>query len=120
MKSGERIADEMRQIAESYGIINFFGTDDNFFNNTQRTLEIAETLARRVRTGQRPYCKIRYGTEATVHDTVRLKEHLPVIRQSGLRALWMGVEDITASLVKKGQSADKTLESSGGFGNIKR
>ncbi len=45
VKSGERIAEEMRQIAESYGIINFFGTDDNFFNNTQRTLEIAETLA---------------------------------------------------------------------------
>ena len=46
-----------------------------------------------------------------MHDTIRLKEHLPVIRQSGLRALWMGVEDITASLVKKGQSEDKTLES---------
>ncbi len=102
VKSGERIADEMGQIAESFGIINFFGTDDNFFNNTERTLEIAETLARKVSTGQRPYCKIRYGTEATVHDTIRLKEHLPVIRQSGLRALWMGVEDITASLVQEG------------------
>jgi len=111
VKSGERIADEMGQIAESYRIINFFGTDDNFFNNTERTLEIAETLARKVSTGRRPYCKIRYGTEATVHDTIRLKEHLPVIRQSGLRALWMGVEDMTASLVKKGQSEDKTLES---------
>jgi radical SAM superfamily enzyme YgiQ (UPF0313 family) len=111
VKSGERIADEMGQIAESYGIINFFGTDDNFFNNTERTLDIAEALARKVRTGRRPYCKIRYATEATVHDTIRLKEHLPLIRQSGLRALWMGVEDITATLVKKGQSEDKTLES---------
>ena len=110
-KSGERIADEMGQIAASLGISNFFGTDDNFFNNTERTLEIAETLARRVGTGQRPYCKIRYGTEATVHDTIRLREHLPVIRQSGLRALWMGVEDMTASLVRKGQSESKTLES---------
>ena len=111
VKSGERIADEMGQIAESYGIINFFGTDDNYFNNTARTLEIAEALASKVSTGQRPYCKIRYGTEATVHDTIRLKEHLPLVRRSGLRALWMGVEDITASLVKKGQSEDKTLES---------
>ena len=101
----------MGQIGQSYGIINFFGTDDNFFNNEARTLEIAETLARRASIGQRPYCKIRYGTEATVHDTIRLKEYLPVIRQSGLRALWMGVEDITASLVKKGQSEHKTLES---------
>ncbi len=111
VKSGERIVDEMSRIANSYGIINFFGTDDNFFNHTERTLEIAETLARKANTGQRPFCKIRYGTEATVHDTIRLKEHLPIIRQSGLRALWMGVEDITASLVKKGQSGDKTLES---------
>jgi hypothetical protein len=111
VKSGERIADEMGQIAKSYRIINFFGTDDNFFNNTDRTLEIAESLANKVSTGQRPYCKIRYGTEATVHDTIRLKEHLPLIRRSGLRALWMGVEDMTASLVKKGQSEDKTLES---------
>lgn len=110
-KSGERIADEMGQIAYSYGIINFFGTDDNFFNDTGRTMEIAEALARKASTGKRPYCKIRYGTEATVHDTIRMKEHLPVIRQSGLRALWMGVEDITASLVKKGQSGNKTLES---------
>ena len=47
VKSGERIADEMGQIANSYGINSFFGTDDNFFNNTERTLEIAETLARR-------------------------------------------------------------------------
>ncbi len=111
VKSGERIAEEMREIAASYGITYFFGTDDNFFNNTERTLEIAETLARKVATGRRPYCKIRYGTEATVHDTLRLQEHLPLIRQSGLRALWMGVEDLTASLVKKGQSEDKTLES---------
>ncbi len=111
VKSGARIADEMGQIAENYGIINFFGTDDNFFNTTERTLDIAETLARRVSTGRRPYCKIRYGTEATVHDTLRLKDHLPLIRQSGLRAVWMGVEDITATLVNKGQSKDKTLES---------
>jgi radical SAM superfamily enzyme YgiQ (UPF0313 family) len=111
VKSGERVADEMGQIAETYGIINFFGTDDNFFNDTERTLEIAETLARHVSTGRRPHCKIRYGTEATVHDTIRLKEHLPVIRRSGLRVLWLGVEDITASLVKKGQSEEKTLES---------
>jgi radical SAM superfamily enzyme YgiQ (UPF0313 family) len=110
-KSGARIAEEMKQVAKSFGIINFFGTDDNFFNNTTRTLEIAEALAKNTSSGQRPGCKIRYATEATVHDTMRLKEHLPLIRKSGLRALWMGVEDITASLVNKGQSEDKTLES---------
>jgi hypothetical protein len=47
----------------------------------------------------------------TVHDTIRLREHLPVIRASGLLAVWMGVEDLTGTLVKKGQNESKTLES---------
>jgi hypothetical protein len=38
-----------------------------------------------------------------------MQDHLPLIRQSGLRALWLGVEDITGSLVKKGQTQDQTL-----------
>src|SRR5438045_5368361 len=40
-----------------------------------------------------------------------MKEHLPLIRKSGCRALWLGVEDMTATLVNKGQSVDKTSES---------
>jgi radical SAM superfamily enzyme YgiQ (UPF0313 family) len=110
MKSGERIAEEMGRIVSTYGISNFFGTDDNFFNDIRRTLEIAETLARKASTRQRPHCKILYGTEATVHDTIRLKEHLPLIRRSGLAAVWMGVEDLTGTLVKKGQNQNKTIE----------
>jgi hypothetical protein len=110
-KSGERVADEMGQINATYGISTFFGTDDNFFNDTARTLDIAEALARKISTGKRPYCSIRYFTEATVHDTIRIKEHLPLIRKSGLTAVWMGVEDLTGTLVKKGQSESKTLES---------
>ena len=73
-------------------------------------LDIAETLARRTSTGKRPYCKIRWATEATIHDTIRMREHLPLMRQAGLRALWLGVEDITGSLVNKGQNEEKTLE----------
>ena len=110
VKSGERIADEMEQIANTYGITNFFGADDNFFNNTERTLEIAETLARKAAPANGPFCKIRWGTEATVHDTIRMQEHLPTIRRAGLMAIWMGVEDLTGTLVKKGQSEEKTLE----------
>ncbi len=109
-KSGERVADEMRQIAGTYGIHNFFGADDNFFNDTNRTLDIVQTLARHISTRKRPLCKIRWGTEATIHDTLRIQEHLPVIRQSGLTALWLGVEDLTASLVKKGQDEGKTIQ----------
>jgi radical SAM superfamily enzyme YgiQ (UPF0313 family) len=109
VKSGERVADEMEQIANTYGITNFFGTDDNFFNDPKLALDIAETLASRTNTGKRPYCKIRWATEATIHDTIRMRQHLPVMRQAGLRALWLGVEDLTGSLVNKGQSEEKTL-----------
>ena len=108
-KSGERVADEMQQIAYTYGISNFFGTDDNFFNDSKLAIDIAETLRSRTNTGKRPYCKIRWATEATIHDTIRMQDHLPVLRQAGLRALWLGVEDITGSLVSKGQSEGKTL-----------
>ncbi len=110
VKSGERIADEMGRINEVYRINTFGGADDNFFNDTAKTLDIAETLARKVSSRKRPHCNIRYFTEVTVHDTVRMKEHLPLLRRSGLMGVWMGVEDLTGTLVKKGQSEVKTLE----------
>lgn len=110
VKSGARVVDEIEQIANTYRITNFFGTDDNFFNDTRRTLEIVEPLAKLVRDGKRPFTRVRLGTEATVHDTIRIQEHLPTIRQAGLMAIWMGVEDLTGTLVKKGQSESKTLE----------
>lgn len=109
-KSGERVAEEMGDIAKKYNIVNFFGTDDNFFNDKDRTLEIIEPLARQATSGKRPFCKIAFGTEATVHDTIKLQEYLPRMRQAGLRAVWLGVEDLTATLVKKGQSESKTIE----------
>ena len=80
-----------------------------FFNNKARTLDIVETLARAEFDGV-PLRKARWYTEVTVHDTLQMKEHLPLIRESGCRALWLGVEDMTATLVKKGQSVDKTTE----------
>ena len=54
--------------------------------------------------------KARWYTEVTVHDTLQMKDHLPLVRESGCRALWLGVEDMTATLVNKGQSVDKTTE----------
>jgi radical SAM superfamily enzyme YgiQ (UPF0313 family) len=109
-KSGERIAEEMERLYRQYRIRYFFGADDNFFNDKRRTLDIAEALAQRVNAGSRPHCKIRWGTEATVHDTLRMKEHLPLIRRAGLWGLWLGVEDMSGALVRKGQDADKTAE----------
>jgi radical SAM superfamily enzyme YgiQ (UPF0313 family) len=109
-KSGERIAQEMEDIYREYGIATFFGSDDNFFNDERRTLEIVEAIARKVDAGSRPHRKVRWATEATVHDTLKLRPHLPTIRKAGMSAVWLGVEDITASLVRKGQSEDKTIE----------
>ncbi|NQY92355.1 MAG: radical SAM protein, partial [Deltaproteobacteria bacterium] len=48
--------------------------------------------------------------EATVHDTLKMKDQLALAYDAGMRALWLGVEDLTATLVKKGQSVDKTTE----------
>jgi radical SAM superfamily enzyme YgiQ (UPF0313 family) len=109
-KSGPRIADEVERIFSEFDIRLFFGTDDNFFADRQRALEIAETLARRVESGSRPHCKIRWATEATIHDSLKMREHLPLVRKAGLWALWLGVEDMSGALVKKGQSEERTVE----------
>ena len=107
VKSGARIADEMSRLESDYGIRFFFGADDNFFNNEARTLDIVETLAQtRYDDGKRH--RFRWATEVTVHDTLKLKDHLALVRNAGVRSLWMGVEDMTATLIKKGQSVDKT------------
>lgn len=110
VKSGERIADEMFRLNKEYGLRYFFGADDNFFNDKSRTLDIVEKLARAEFDGMKLRSRARWATEVTVHDTLQMKDHLPLIRESGCRALWIGVEDLTATLVKKGQSADKTTE----------
>jgi radical SAM superfamily enzyme YgiQ (UPF0313 family) len=113
VKSGARIAEEMWHLNKEYGLRYFFGADDNFFNTRSRTLAIVETLASAEFEGK-PLRKIaRWHTEVTVHDTLQMKEHLPFIRESGCRALWLGVEDLTATLVNKGQSAQKTIEAFG-------
>jgi radical SAM superfamily enzyme YgiQ (UPF0313 family) len=109
-KSGERMAEEMWRLNKAYGLRYFFGADDNFFNDKKRTLDIVDTLAKARFEGVDLRSRIRWHTEVTVHDTLQLAEHLPLMRESGCRALWLGVEDMTATLVKKGQSVDKTRD----------
>jgi len=113
VKSGARIADEMTRVQNEFGVRYFFGADDNFFNHRQRTLDIVETLARVRKSENRRRYRFRWGTEVTVHDTLKLEKHIPLIRKAGVRSLWLGVEDMTATLVKKGQSVDKTSEAFG-------
>jgi len=110
VKSGGRIGEEMSRLRTEYGIRYFFGADDNFFNDPARTIDIAETLAAMTCEGVPLRKKVRWGTEVTVHDTLKMKDHLRVVRKAGVRALWLGVEDMTGTLVKKGQSPDKTIE----------
>ncbi|MBL7133262.1 MAG: radical SAM protein [Phycisphaerae bacterium] len=109
-KSGGRIADEMYRLYDRFGIRYFFGTDDNFFNDKARALDIAETLARAQFNGFKLRRKARWYTEVTVHDTLRMIDHLPVMHEAGIRALWIGVEDMTATLIRKGQTVAKTIE----------
>jgi len=110
VKSGERIANEMSRLYSEYGLRHFFGTDDNFFNDKERALEIVERLACTKVDGTDIRHRFRWGTEVTVHDTLQMKDHLREMRNAGIRALWIGVEDMTATLIKKGQSVDKTSE----------
>ena len=110
VKSPQRIADEMWQLNKEYGLRYFFGTDDNFFNNKSRTLDIVQTLASAEFEGVPLRQRARWYTEVTVHDTLQLKDHLPLVRNAGCRALWLGVEDLTATLVNKGQTESKTTE----------
>ncbi len=110
-KSPARIADEMKRLHEEYGIRFFFGADDNFFNRKERAVAIFEAVATTKLADGTPLGKrIGWGTEATIHDTLAMRDHLRRGRDAGLKALWMGVEDMTATLVKKGQSIDKTAE----------
>ena len=110
VKSGQRVAVEMAGLGREYGLRYFFGADDNFFNKEPRTLEILEALARTEIDGGPIRKKVRWATEVTIHDTLQLREHLPLARHAGIRALWIGVEDMTATFVKKGQSVDNTSE----------
>ncbi len=113
MKSPGRIAEELYRLNKEYGLKYFFGADDNFFNNKQRTLDIVQTLASANFDGVDLRRKVRWHTEVTVHDTLQMKDHLQLVHDSGCRALWLGVEDMTATLVNKGQSVGKTVEAFG-------
>ena len=111
LKSPERIREEMMALYDEYGFRLYFGTDDNFFNDHDRAFAILDELHRaKLPDGTRFTKRIRWGTEATVHDTLQMREHMGTVRGGGLRAIWIGVEDLTAAFVKKGQSVDKTTD----------
>lgn len=109
-KSADRFAAEIKHIYETFGIREFFGTDDNFFNHRQTVIDAMTALAQTTSHGIPIGERINFYTEATAFDVLKNRDLLPLCSQAGLRAIWFGIEDITAKLVNKGQTADKTTE----------
>lgn len=109
-KSPERLRVEMEEMGNATGIQKYFGTDDNFFNSRETVAEIFTEMAKGRMLGK-PFRDVMFfGTEATEYDVHKNMDLLPICREGGLRAIWFGIEDMTAELVKKGQSPDKTKE----------
>ncbi|AMV40697.1 B12-binding domain-containing radical SAM protein [Planctomyces sp. SH-PL62] len=107
-KSPRRIVEELAGIVERSGMATFFGADDNFFNNREATESLLTEMARGTAGGKPFRDAVWIGTEATEHDVDRNSDLLPLAREAGVRAVWFGIEDMTASLVKKGQTPEKT------------
>lgn len=107
-KSPERVADDVAECVEHTGISQFFSTDDNFFNHRGTLEELFRVMARR-RVAGRPFRDmVQIATEATEFDVYKNRDLLPLAREAGLRLIWFGIEDLTAELIKKGQSPEKT------------
>ena len=109
-KSAERFAAEIKHIHETFGIREFFGTDDNFFNHRHTVINLMTEMAKTTTGGVPLADRISFYTEATEFDVHKNQDILPLCRDGGLRAIWFGIEDLTAGLVNKGQTAGKTEE----------
>jgi radical SAM superfamily enzyme YgiQ (UPF0313 family) len=109
-KSPGRLAAEITHVHENFGISSFFSTDDNFFNKRQTVIDLMAALANTTVGGQPLSERIRFCTEATEADVYKSRDLLPLARAGGLAAIWFGIEDLTAQLVNKGQTAGKTAE----------
>ena len=104
----ERLVEEIAGTVERTGIDSFFGTDDNFFNNREAVHDLLDAMTRGSARGRPFRDAIWFGTEATEFDVDRNRDLLPFAHDAGLRAISFGIEDLTAELVKKGQSPEKT------------
>jgi radical SAM superfamily enzyme YgiQ (UPF0313 family) len=107
-RSPERLVEEMAGITTQSGVKTFFGADDNLFNDRELVERIFDTMARGTVRDVPFRDAIVFGTEATEFDVFRHQDLLPLARDAGLRSLWLGIEDLTGNLVKKGQSPEKT------------
>lgn len=102
-KSPERIITDLTTIISRTGITSFFGTDDNAAFSKEN-LEKQYGIMANADLGN----KIFYGTEMTEGQLWANRDLIPILRKGGVRAIWFGIEDLTKTLVKKGQSVEKT------------
>ena len=109
MKPGRQVADAMVALHREFGFRHYSGVGGNFFNDPAKALDILTALARTQIDGLPLHRAVRWGTEATVHDALAVREHLSLARRAGMQALWMGVEDMTGTLIRKGQTVEATL-----------
>ena len=107
VKTPERIADEMEYIYNEYGSRFIWLTDDNF-GPGDRARKLSEELLKR-NIGD----DLMWFVQMRCDDVVSVKEHLPLMRQSGLQWVMMGVESPqpeTLELYKKGIAPNTALE----------
>jgi radical SAM superfamily enzyme YgiQ (UPF0313 family) len=109
-KSLDRMVREVGELNEHFGYRYFFGTDDNFFNTRSYVEEFFETFAKAEYKGKPIKNVFRYATEATEFDVYRNRDLLKTAKKAGLFAVWFGIEDMTAELINKGQTPEKTKE----------
>lgn len=109
-KSPQRVAEEFADCSRQMDSRYIFGADDNFFNSRQYAEETLQTLASKQINGKALGKRLRFGTECTVADAYKLRDLFPIARpnRAGLAGLWMGVEDLSAQLVDKGQGYEIT------------
>jgi len=109
-RSPEALVRTISTIYERFHIKYFFGADNNFFNRRE-TAEALLTAMARSKADDAPFReRIRFATEATQFDTYRNRDLLPLARDAGVHALWFGIEDLTATLINKGQKPTQTIE----------
>lgn len=107
-KSPERLVEELTEVRRRTGLRLCFGTDDNFFNDRKLVEATFSAMANTLVGGKPFHREINWATQATEFDVFKNRDLLPLARDAGLRLLWLGVEDMTAKLVNKGQSPEKT------------
>ncbi len=108
-KSPKRLADEIKHIHENFGIVEFFSTDDNFFNSRDTVVALMTAMSETKLSDGTPLGeRVRFYTEATEFDVCKNIDILPLCKSGGMSAIWFGIEDLSAELINKGQSGLKT------------